>query len=183
MGITSPEGIVFPVIRSLGYKSIDVMINVVEGFYELLRNESSEWPEFHGDDRELLHQLMNYQSMQHMGMARMLDGSRKKGIQDLVCSWHEWMERAREGEKYCLAISTLRGNRKDTDLSVPNMSALVVGETDTFLVHEPLRMYKKTRVVVGVSHDLIRRGLFQKLTTGDEVRIISNGKEAVVLKE
>ncbi len=62
------------------------------------------------------------------------------------------------------------------------MKVLMHSKTDDFLVHDLVRLMRLADVVVGAdnlsSHDLFKKSR----TLEDSVRIISNGKESVVMR-
>ena len=74
----------------------------------------------------------------------------------------------------------------DVDLMVPNMRGLVLGQTDRFLVHNLMRLFKRSDVTLGIGPNLFHTKFYQdrnaKSISG-KVRIYSNGKEGVAILE
>ena len=63
------------------------------------------------------------------------------------------------------------------------MKGLVVGEVENFLVHGLMRLFKKAEITVTVPVLFFDEFYQSAKSLDDRVRIISNGKEAIVLKE
>lgn len=87
---------------------------------------------------------------------------------------------------YCFITTAAQRENYDLDLSVPNAKVIVAGDTKNFLTHELIRLIKKGEVFVGFDVNLLGGNpeFYRNLTSvDDKVRIISNGKEAVVVKE
>jgi len=166
-GITSQEGIVLPVIRTLGVR-------------DALFNLHNELP-FTDFDNILKHDLTNISLLGQFGRIPNLEHKRKL-VENAIKVWHISAEKI-INESYCLMLSSMN-DIGDIDLTVPNISALVSRYNINFLVHEPLRIFKKADIALDAHYSLTVNKLFQNIRSAkDKIRIISNGKEAIVQKE
>jgi hypothetical protein len=173
-GTTPPEGIVLPVARSFGCScALGLMANLSNGEKERFQFSDYEF--------ELQNNLTNFgylQLFKDTSDEKIL----KKYIPNALRGWHADIEA--DKEPYCLAITSAGRDTYDTDLSVPNMKALFIGQTNTFLVHNLMRLLKRAEITVGYGPSLVSSNFFKGLKSlEDKVRIISNGKEAVIMKE
>ena len=177
-GITPEEGIVYPVVRTFGENDgYKIAVAIVNGKYELEEK-------FRESDYVLGGDLLN------LGFATKFGGS--MGISEsqrlageAIRNWHLSAEERMNGKPYCLMASSIQRNSYDTDLTVPNMKSLIVGDSATFLVHDVMRMFKKADVTVAENSAAFLFNKFFENTTSfnDKVRIISNGRQAVVTRE
>lgn len=173
-GITPPEGIVLPVVRSFGVDS-------AKGVIAYMANRS---PKHSFGDAEMILQMNLEQLGFAMGLGAVTDiRGFEKMIAPKIEEWHQVAETQLEGQHYCLITSSAQRDPYDVDLTVPNMSALMIGGTYNFLVHNLMRLFKKSEVTIGrsaIEHSDFFKGL---RSIEDKVRIISNGKNAIALKE
>ena len=102
---------------------------------------------------------------------------------DKLKEWHMVGEGNMEGAPYCFMTSSAVRDHYDVDLTVPNMEAFITGVPENFLTHGLMRMIKKAKVSV-MEPALWVTEFFGKTTSiDDKVRIISNGREAIVTRE
>lgn len=101
---------------------------------------------------------------------------------EIMKNWHLEHDMCSESP-YCLVIPSTHRENYDVDLSVPKMGALLLGETDNFLVHGLMRLVKQAKVSMGLSSGITFTDFYEGITSGDNVRIISNGKEAIAIRE
>lgn len=176
-GITPKEGIVLPVVRSLGQDEAKMAA------IDLGKGPETEIMEFGDYERsDLWHNLST------LGMLMRIGGPPgslpDEYLPKTLMQWHSTAEKVLEDKPYALVISSIRRDKYDTDLSVQNMDALIVGGTDSFLVHNPLRMFKKAKVTLGIRPELCFCDFFRNLNSiKGKVRIISNGKEGIAIRE
>lgn len=165
-GITPQEGIVLPVIRTLGVR--DALFD-----FEIPST---------GYDWELGFRLSNISLATKFGGILNLEHKRKL-VEKTIEGWHMEMEEI-INEPYCLMLSSM-DEMGDMDLTVTNINTLVTGHHPVFLLHEPLRLFKKANIALGIDYyGLTENELFKNIRSAqDRVRIISNGKEAIVQKE
>jgi len=74
----------------------------------------------------------------------------------------------------------------DLDLMIPNMRGLVIGQTDRFLVHNLMRLFKRSEVTLGISPNLFHTEFYKNRNAqsfSGRVRLYSNGKEGVATLE
>ncbi|MBI2542619.1 MAG: hypothetical protein HYW24_00310 [Candidatus Aenigmarchaeota archaeon] len=172
-GITPPQGIVLPVIRGLGKWEVLQVASKLGGFEE---------PEitFEGVDDDLKMNLTN------LGMSSILGGNADiilYGSANVMKIHYSSSSEMLGRERYCFMTSSAHQEEYDVDLSVPNMRALVIGRADNFLVHGLMRLIKKADVSI-LKSNLWYQKMYQTTeSVRDRVRIISNGKEAVVIRE
>ncbi len=176
-GITPPEGVVYPVLRNVGFSEAKLICHDMEG---LLGINKPSILEFGHHDGVLRHNLIN--GGPYSGMV---------GKQEFYEFLNEILKGQNEtlnellGQSYCYMTSSANREDYDVDLSVPNMKSLMIGGMEFFLVHGLIRLVKKADVTVAESYlGLLNNELFKTTkSVEDKVRIFSNGKEAVVIKE
>jgi len=167
-GITPPEGLVFPALKSLGETESKSII------VDFLHRSDRESVVLNGTDRRL---------RMHLGdLAYVPSEERERYRAEIMKNWHLEHDMYSESP-YCLVIPSAHRENYDVDLSVPKMGALLLGETDNFLVHGLMRLVKQASVSMGLSSGLTFTDFYEGITSGDNVRIISNGKEAVAIRE
>ncbi len=167
-GTTPKEGIVLPLVRSFGITEAKYLI----GRY--LREEDKI--EFNGYDAMLLMHLEN---------ARHAFGndSLEKHLPSVLMNWNWELNNALKDKPYCFMTSSAHREGYDVDLSVPNMKGLIIGNAKNFLVHDLMRLIKKADITL-FDYNLPLKKFFKQATSiEDNVRIISNGKEAMAIKE
>ncbi len=192
MGITPPEGIVLPVLRSFGHMEVNLL---AEKGHQLLM-PPPEWNFTWGFNEHFLQSgLMNIGGLMAFGASEL--GNPMDRVRERLQGHHE--ENDREiGEPYCfmptsmdhesydaIDMETFKMIRRfyDHDLNVPNMEALITTGFGSFVVHDMMRILKKAKVTVG-ARKLWQTKFFGGLKTGEsKVRIISNGKKAIALRE
>lgn len=80
-------------------------------------------------------------------------------------------------------MMTYTGREKyDLDLSVPHMKAMITGGMQGFLTHDVMRLLKTADVTMGVN-SLLSKDFYRNMPSGTEIRIISNGKRAIAMRE
>ena len=162
---------VFPVVRGIGTNEV---MRDLRNFRECIYLISFEGK----GDFELMVELSNQ-----------LYSSSQKGIDPQknlagVFKRHNLFLDGTSSVPYCLVTSSAHREPYDVDLSIPNMKALVLGEADQFLVHGLMRLFKKSDVTVLSPSPLFSNQMYKEMKSlEDRVRIISNGKEAVVFRE
>jgi hypothetical protein len=119
------------------------------------------------------------------GMARMGMDEIERLASEKIQEWHAEAEERLKGTPYCLMASSIQRNTYDTDLTVPNMRSLIVGGSTNFLVHDVMRMFKKSDVTVAKNNFGFYLDKFFENTRSfeDKVRIRSDGRNAVVTRE
>ncbi len=177
-GITPPEGIVLPVLRSFGSTEAgSVMLDSPALMGTSNDKESNIY--FGAHEGQLLHDMMtagNMKMMREVGSIDYLNNS----IRD-----HNLRTDAALGDSYCLMTSSAHRDGYDVDLSVPGMNSLIIGGMNEFLIHGLMRLIKKAEVTMAFSYTRLFMSEFFRSTKSieDRVRIISNGKGAVALRE
>ena len=174
-GITPPEGIVLPVIRSFG---VGNSVHVVKALAQRFSGSGNRSIQFNGRDKILEMELTNYA----MCAGIMGDDKLEEMVAKRMEAWHMESEEHLQGNPYCLMISDAQRDTYDTDLSVPNMKGLVIGQVESFLVHNLMRLFKQADVTVGVPVLLFDNFYQNTESFSDKIKIISNGKEGIVLK-
>ena len=172
-GITPPEGIVFPVLKSVGMNEVLTILPGSDPF-------AGEYFKLGSQDHLLRVNLENSLTLYKMNVIpprELIENSSK------TIEWHNKKLDEKLGKPYCFITSSIKNDNFDTDLSVPNAKAIVVGSAQNFLMHNPLRLIKKADVSVLCSQIIISSFYKNISSLEDKVRIISNGKEAIVMKE
>ncbi len=178
-GVTPEDGIVYPVLRSLGDNDGRTLADhIAARSYDMEKI-------FKERDYGLGRQLLNIglvAGMTGMGIQKITDMAG-----DALKAWHDSAELEFNGKPYCLLTSCAHKNTYDTDLSVPNMRGLVIGDASNFLVHDLMRLFKKADVTLARTSSLLFHDFheFYENTKSfiDKVRIRSNGREAIVTRE
>lgn len=166
-GITLPEGIVLPVLRGIG---TDDAKGLIRQFREMRIKFPGKF------DNQLKRALTN------LGIMGMNQYEEKEHMAEILRQ-HNFFTDEKIDSRYCFITTAADREGYDVDLSVPKMDSLVLSHGDYFLVHGLMRLFKKANVVT-VHPPLDSTEFFNDLrSVEDKVRIISNGKEAVVLKE
>lgn len=169
-GITPNEGIVFPIIR--GYE---------------LGHEGRLFPSVVGNSSEISfkgHDLDIKVRLRNLAFAATYMGT-TEAFNDAVISAmnNNLMLDKKANRPYCFIIPSAIRESYDVDLSIPQMRALVIGEADNFLVHGLMRLLRKAEVTLCIP--VIGDNQFYEgvHSIEDKVRVISNGKQATVMKE
>lgn len=173
LGITPPEGITLPVIRSFGFgDALKIAI-------DLGNRVENVGVEFNEMDELLRMKLAN------SGLCAAFSSGTSRDLDNMVAQsmegWHHEAEGFLHEKPYCLMISSAQRDPYDTDLSVPNMKGLVIGRVESFLVHNLVRLFKQSEVTIGVPI-LLFDDFFKNTESLSKIRIISNGKEGIVTK-
>jgi len=178
-GITTQEGIVLPVARSFGCSDAFSLTSEL-GLHRQRRVIDFKFSDY---ERELEHNLDNISCLASLGGVDQ-PSVLEEHVPKILRCWHSRIEDMTKKKPYCLAISSAQRDSYDTDLSVPHVRTLLIGGTNTFLVHNLIRLLKKSQVSLGYGPPLWATPFFKNLRTlEDKVRIISNGKEAVAIRE
>ena len=166
-GITGPEGVVLPVLKSVGTQEAELLMKRLESIPGYFQGYS---------DEKLGRDLA--------GLAYLpIPEERKMGHLAEILRQHNLHADERIGGPYCFVTTSARKERYDVDLSVPGMKALTLSRVSHFLVHDLMRLFSKADVITTHVY-LLENNFFKSLKSiEDKVRIISNGKEAVVLPE
>lgn len=172
IGITSPEGVVLPVVRSLSKEmakatAMDILRRIARGG---IIDRNSEL-DFTREEVLLRSAFMN---------AIIVDPDNFDEHATRALREHNLKQDNPNG--YCFMTSDAIREDYDVDLTAPNMHTFIHGESYVFLVHDIIRLIKKAKVSM-LLNTLMYDRFFMNVGTGDRVRIISNGKEAVALKE
>jgi len=167
-GITPPEGMVLPIVKSIG--STDAFLfGSNRNFLENL---------FKKHDGILARNIYASALLNNLGIETKLSYLNKK-----LEEWLFMNEGIAKSNSYCLLTTSAKNEEYNIDLAVPNMQGLIIGSCENFLVHNLVRLFKKAEVTVGVPV-LYEEELYKNLCSHqDKIRIISNGKEAIVSKE
>lgn len=115
-GITPPEGICFPLMKSVGY---DFALSAVNDANGLMRDDKM----YRGLDEILKDSLVN------IGMVRGFGGQINE-MEATTAKMREFYadgEHYFEGKPYCLMIGNAQRDPYDLDLMIPNMRGLVIG--------------------------------------------------------
>ena len=168
-GVTPREGIVLPVIKGLGsFEARMVSDNFGKGAKEIF---------FGGYDVILGHKLGDFGILESLR-----DSLSNKMLPDILRE-HNLVTAKEINGPFCYVTTSAQRDQYDVDLSLPGMKALVLSGVEVFLVHNLMRLFKQADVVAGFP-PLLGSDFYRGLkSVEDKVRIISNGKEAVVLKE
>lgn len=173
-GITPPEGVVMPVVRSFGVRDVGIIgLKIYDRFGGTPQESNMRFRE-HDEVLE-----MHFSNIVLTGA--MAGGIDEEGLtQRVIENWNLENDALLHEKPYCLMTSSAQRDKYDVDLSVPNMRTLVIGGVENFLVHNLMRLFKQSNVTVGLAR-LHNRDFFKDTTSlDDKVRITSNGKEAVV---
>lgn len=172
-GITPKDGIVLPVIRGIGLTDGKLLAKALAFGDDSLP--------FENYDSLLKMQLMN------VGMMNAISGGRNTELsKDVNYELKQFNSNMNEliKEPYCYIATSAHRDEYDVDLTLTKMRALALGETSTFLVHNLIRLLKKSDVSLLREPPLIGFDTYKNIKSiEDKVRIISNGKEAIILKE
>jgi hypothetical protein len=174
-GVTSPEGICLPIMKSVGY---DFALAAVNDANRLMRRDKM----YEGLDEILRHGLVT------IGMVRGFGGQIDE-MEATTAKMHEWYadgEHYSKGNPYCLMIGNAERDPYDLDLMVPNMRGLVIGQTDRFLVHNLMRLFKRSDITLGIGPNLFHTEFYKDKRAQSifgRVRLYSNGKEGVAILE
>ncbi len=172
-GITPPEGIVLPVLKSVGINEVMTIFpgtNLFEGKYFKIGSPDGTLP------MDLENVLALYR-MNAISEREFLINSRK-----IVEMHNNQMNKNFRGQPYCFVTSSIKNDSFDTDLSVPNSKAIIIGRCEDFLVHNPLRLIKKADYSI-FYNGLIVTDFYKNISSlENKVKIISNGKKAVAMK-
>lgn len=174
-GITPPEGISLPVLRSFGYPFLDVAAE--SAFAQLYGSGGAV---VFGDyEIELAQTLANFNQRKHSFDHRYF----RRNFAQLMETHHEDMGARIEGA-YCFLTNSAKREDYDVDLTIPKMKSLVLGHGERFLTHGLMRLLKQAEVSAVFNQTLYATDLYQK-TRGrtDRIRLISNGREAVAFRE
>lgn len=171
-GITSPEGIVLPVVRSFGVYDLLGVLSSSTGSQDLGGKISFRSTEF----------------TLKMNCLNIMDGMRDKkeideALSGSLAEWHRIAEMMLRKKPYCFMTSSVQRYCYDIDLTVPNMKGMVIGDCSNFLVHNLVRLFKKADISLGVNVLLVDEFWNSLTSLEDKVRMICNGREAVILKE
>lgn len=172
-GITPKNGIVLPLIRGIG-------LTDAIGIAEDLSRFAKPPIHFSPLDLDLKHNLTNIgvvYDMQAVGDREFITS-----IERILKNHNTEMDKMTR-KRYCFITSSAKNEEYDVDLTLPKMKGLIVGSTQNFLVHNMMRLIKKADITV-TQPSLIFDEFYQNAKSiEDKVRIISNGREAVVMKE
>lgn len=166
-GTTPKKGIVFPLVRSFG---VTETVNLTNRLWE------RDNIEFNGYDGIL---LMHLENARHTFES----DSIKKHIPSILMNWNLELNNALKGKPYCFMTSSAHREEYDVDLSVHDMKGLISGSGENFLVHDLIRLIKKADIALFDYNLPLKRFFKQATSLEDNVRIISNGKEAIAIKE
>ena len=170
IGITPPQGIVLPILRSIGYDDIP-----------FIRQSEMNTMGFHREDKDLHEALLEIGEYGHASPQSKEYWKEFVGLRNKLLA-------KKIGEPYLFATTSLRsemGNMGfDMDLTLPNLHAIATSSLDNFLTHGCIRLFRGASVVLGIHLFEQRECLFGRLESNSgKVRIISNGKEAGIMKE
>ncbi|MBI4895288.1 MAG: hypothetical protein HY831_02220 [Candidatus Aenigmarchaeota archaeon] len=165
-GVTDPEGIVLPIVRS--YSLYFILSNYREDVLKLA-------------DRDFVVQssIMGMRNIDHLNLdADKLRQTRKDDFTRHIKEHHGDIERDFPAG-YALLIDEAHREPYLLDVTVPNMKVFLSTRSANFLTHSVFRQMQNTELsMLGFSGDV--RG---KVKTGENVRMISNGRGAVLIKE
>lgn len=167
-GITPKEGIVLPVLKGIGINEIITILPKDKTLgMQYLKNEDSTLA------MDLFNLIMYYEHL-----------TRKDFLKDTTQILYQHYEKLNERvrEPYCFITSSIKNDDWDIDLSVPNTKGLIFGNGKDFLTHNSLRLLKKADISM-ISDNLIMREFYKNISSKEKVRIISNGKEAIAIKD
>ena len=171
-GITPKEGLVLPVLRTFGYKQAIALMSTIRS------SCLSGHPTIGGIapcelDQSLIDYIFDLAAFGHG----------KPFVEELIgiIKMHNQYLDKKLGE-YCLLSTGVNRERYEVDLTVPHMKAMVVDGLERFLTHDVMRLLKRADVSVEAGF-IYGSDFFNHTKSGDKVRIIGNGKEAVVMRE
>lgn len=175
-GITPPEGIVLPVLRSVGYNEFEIARESAD--HSLLGAERARIQIAYGDsEMDWAMNMMNLrgQDSHHMRtrelFAKMMEGHHSQLDEEI-------------GGAYCFLTSSAKREDYEVDLTIPNMRTLALGQAQSFLTHGLMRLIKQADVTFAFGPALVASEFYKGTKTREhKVRIISNGKEAVAMRE
>jgi hypothetical protein len=175
LGVTPPDGITLPIVKSIGH---DMALAAVYDANRLMRDDKM----WEGLDEILKHGLVT------VGMVRQFGGqiNEMEATTSKMRELYYDAEQHFEGKSYGLLMSNAEKDPYDLDLMVPNMRGLVIGQTDRFLVHNLMRLFKKADVTLGIGPNLFHTEFYKNRNARSflgRVRLYSNGKEGVGILE
>lgn len=169
-GITPPEGIVLPVLKSVGFNEV---LTVLPG------SDPLEFFKFGTPDLGLAMELANPIMVYKMGM---MDDRTFNTATTRMLKEHNISFNREIGTDYCFMTSSIKNDDWDIDLTLPNMNGLIFGRSENFLTHNSMRLIKKANVSM-LDEILLMKEFYKNTSSLDKVRIISNGKEAIAMRE
>jgi len=170
-GITPEEGLVYPILRTFGYKHAAVLIHDIRTALSKGKNSIGGI-----NPSKLEGELIDY-------MFDIAISEQKINLDELVKTIKTNNQSLDEKlNNYCLLSTSVNHEIYDIDLTVPHMKAMVVNGLERFLTHDVMRLLKKADVSVEAGF-MYKQDFFNNTKSGDKIRIISNGKEAVVMRE
>jgi hypothetical protein len=165
-GITPQEGIVYPVLRSISY-------------FESVKEARALYKKyFDGSSESVLH-LGQLDQILTEGLLDWAD-HRSINIPTVIQNHNEYVDSQLGG--HCLMMTYTGREKYDLDLSVPHMKAMITGGMQGFLTHDVMRLLKTADVTMGVN-SLLSKDFYRNMPSGTEIRIISNGKRAIAMRE
>ncbi len=169
-GITPPEGLVFPVGRGIG---TDEALNMLP---EMINNT--------GPLKLEGIEIILKTSLRNAAYANYHTGIDVNGayLADLLRQHNTLLDRT-ASNPYCFMTSSAHREDYDVDLSIPKVGAVVLGHPENFLVHNLIRLFKKASITAAFPVLFFEPIYHNIKSLEDKVRIFSNGKEAVVIKE
>jgi len=171
-GITPPEGKVYPVLRSF---SRNRAVNIIHSLKNTI---------FGSDENETVFQfgVLDYILQDHL-YEFCISGIGLEGLDRLseILKDHNQIVDS-QLSKHCLMTTYVGRENYDIDLSVPNMKALVTGGMGGFLTHDVMRLIKQADITISDDY-LLHKDFFRQIKSGEKVRIISNGKSGIVMRE
>ena len=176
-GITQQDGIILPVIRGMGITEAVIITEELGQFKE-------PTIPFSDGDMDLMMDLSNV----GMAWAYGAFGSGRNEIEfrnsvsKTLEIYNKNVDR-RIDKPYCFMTSSAQREEYDLDLILTKMEGLIFGRSENFLTHNLIRLLKKADVTVAQSILIFDEFYKNTKSLEDKVRIISNGKEGIVLKE
>ncbi len=176
-GITPPDGIVFPVLRSVG--NVEISTAIDSACKKMLGEPARvhSYIKYGENEMDWVMDMINLWRMD-------IESSRTREFFARMMHGHHTQFEAENKEPYCLLTSSAKREDYDVDLTVPQMKALVIGQAQSFLTHGLMRLIKQAEVTFAFDSALVASDLYLKTKTKeDKIRIISNGKEAIAMRE
>ncbi len=167
-GVTPPEGIILPVVRGYELGPKGKMYGTIV--------ERGNGIQFMGRDASIRLRLRNLALAE--GLTREANGL--KAVEHV--SKNNLLLDGLVGGPYCFVTPSALRESYDVDLTVPNMRALVIGEAGNFLVHGLMRLFRKADVTLGVPVIYDNEFYNNIESVENRVRVISNGKQATIMK-